>query len=557
MDLLRERRSTCHGGVARRRSRWSGCRKCSGGEEPQWANLASSLICVQSDPACWARGEQIEMSRAVYELQKAEMRTSAGLRLVPGIRPGTSVSAVQSQDWGATCASAVTALWPQVASPKAQHVAWATPVSRDPDWQVAPDTGSQDPKQPRRKRTESTYSSGSSVDPWYGLRRHIHVWSISASPSSNSRTWAPQARSQHYQSHAQTSKCTATRRPTTAAIATTSQDTKCLRPAQTSETVKELNPSAAQFSMPQGQVVQTQCQKLASTWHVKCASLGEILLLWQFRFKLFVCLPGVLEPRTQRPNRPKRQDPRRSLCFASLSLSDISRTPVWSTILDDWDDGNLVIPKALKTAGTAAASKRQTQKLAHRWRFFLKKKKKQTLRVQVCRYMLTDEWMLVRLGISTWSRDVSEHAAVAQIASGSQHYELCSFLGQTGRFRDGLFFCFAMSQRRICLHAFSLRRTHLFWICHPVPARSFKGRHRHVHVTQLCSWRGSMTYFPSRQTGNVHENEWLMNQKNLSKISAGIHFIDAIKRLSKLILWLISWSRVNFDDLTELQYFEH
>ena len=30
----------------------------------------------------------------------------------------------------------VTALWPRVASPKAQQVAWAAPVSKDPDWQA-------------------------------------------------------------------------------------------------------------------------------------------------------------------------------------------------------------------------------------------------------------------------------------------------------------------------------------------------------------------------------------------------------------------------------------
>ena len=47
----------------------------------------------------------------------------------------------------------------------AQSVAWAAPVSRDPDRQVAQGTGSQGPAQPRRKRTESTFSSGSFTAP--------------------------------------------------------------------------------------------------------------------------------------------------------------------------------------------------------------------------------------------------------------------------------------------------------------------------------------------------------------------------------------------------------
>ena len=59
----------------------------------------------------------------------------------------------------------VTALWPRVASPKAQQVAWAAPVSKDPGSQAAQGTGSQDPAQPKRKRTESTYSSGSNTAP--------------------------------------------------------------------------------------------------------------------------------------------------------------------------------------------------------------------------------------------------------------------------------------------------------------------------------------------------------------------------------------------------------
>ena len=57
--------------------------------------------------------------------------------------PGTSISAVQSQDWAAVCTSALAALWPRVASPTAQQVAWAAPVSRDPVQQAAQGTGSQ------------------------------------------------------------------------------------------------------------------------------------------------------------------------------------------------------------------------------------------------------------------------------------------------------------------------------------------------------------------------------------------------------------------------------
>ena len=75
------------------------------------------------------------------------MRTSAGLRSVLGMRPGTSVSAVHSQDSAArTCA--VTELWPWVASPKAQQVAWAAPVSRVPERQAAQGTGSRVPRSP-------------------------------------------------------------------------------------------------------------------------------------------------------------------------------------------------------------------------------------------------------------------------------------------------------------------------------------------------------------------------------------------------------------------------
>ena len=36
--------------------------------------------------------------------------------------PRTWVSAVQSQDWAGACTNAVTAWWPRVASPNAQHV---------------------------------------------------------------------------------------------------------------------------------------------------------------------------------------------------------------------------------------------------------------------------------------------------------------------------------------------------------------------------------------------------------------------------------------------------
>ena len=40
----------------------------------------------------------------------------------------------------------------------AQQVAWSAPVSREPFWQAAQGTGSRGPAQPRRRRTESTYS---------------------------------------------------------------------------------------------------------------------------------------------------------------------------------------------------------------------------------------------------------------------------------------------------------------------------------------------------------------------------------------------------------------
>ena len=48
-------------------------------------------------------------------------------------------------------------------------------VSRDPDCQAAQGTGSQGLAKHRRRRTESTYSSGCSTDPWCGLRRHNQV----------------------------------------------------------------------------------------------------------------------------------------------------------------------------------------------------------------------------------------------------------------------------------------------------------------------------------------------------------------------------------------------
>ena len=91
------------------------------------------------------------MSRAVLELPSAEVRTSAGRRSVPGMSPGTSISAVLSQDWSAACTNAVTALCPRVASPTAQQVAWGAPVSKNPIWQAAQGTGSQGQAQPRRR----------------------------------------------------------------------------------------------------------------------------------------------------------------------------------------------------------------------------------------------------------------------------------------------------------------------------------------------------------------------------------------------------------------------
>ena len=60
-------------------------------------------LCVQSEPACWACREQIEVSRAVQELPRAEVRTSTSLKSVPKIKPRKSVFAVQSQDRAEAC----------------------------------------------------------------------------------------------------------------------------------------------------------------------------------------------------------------------------------------------------------------------------------------------------------------------------------------------------------------------------------------------------------------------------------------------------------------------
>ena len=65
------------------------------------ASLASSLDCVQSGPACCACGEQIEMYSAVYRVAQGGGEDVGGPEAVPGMRPGTSVSAVWSQDWAA------------------------------------------------------------------------------------------------------------------------------------------------------------------------------------------------------------------------------------------------------------------------------------------------------------------------------------------------------------------------------------------------------------------------------------------------------------------------
>ena len=48
---------------------------------------------------------------------------------------------------------------------RAQQEACAAPVSKTPELQAAQVTGSVGPAQPRRKRTESMYSSGSRVGP--------------------------------------------------------------------------------------------------------------------------------------------------------------------------------------------------------------------------------------------------------------------------------------------------------------------------------------------------------------------------------------------------------
>ena len=59
----------------------------------------------------------MDTSSAVQALPRAEVRTSAGLKSVPGMRPGKSISEV----WSHCCAAAwmreETALWPRVASP--------------------------------------------------------------------------------------------------------------------------------------------------------------------------------------------------------------------------------------------------------------------------------------------------------------------------------------------------------------------------------------------------------------------------------------------------------
>ena len=131
------------------------------------------------------------MSRAVYALPRAEVRTSAGFRSVPGTRPGTSISAVRSQDLAAAWMRAVTALWPRVATPKAQQVARVAPESREPVWQAA---------QVRVRWARHTQVQADRVDVLFGLQHGSMVEVeppqpgvvTSAAPSSTSRVLAPQ-----------------------------------------------------------------------------------------------------------------------------------------------------------------------------------------------------------------------------------------------------------------------------------------------------------------------------------------------------------------------------
>ena len=103
-----------------------GCKKCSDGEKRRCVGRSGQVwlhnwfVCSKTRPA--GRAEQVEMSRAVQELPKAEVRTSAGLRSVPGTRPGTSVSAVLSRGVH-NCGDRVVAACGLAQS---EHVAWAS-----------------------------------------------------------------------------------------------------------------------------------------------------------------------------------------------------------------------------------------------------------------------------------------------------------------------------------------------------------------------------------------------------------------------------------------------
>ena len=97
------------------------------GREPGLGAVWASLLCVRRAD----RGLQSGVRVA------AEMRTSAGLGSVPGMKLGTSVSAVRSQDRAAARMSAVTAFLAHGA---------------------AADVGSARVQRGGRRRTKSTYS---------------------------------------------------------------------------------------------------------------------------------------------------------------------------------------------------------------------------------------------------------------------------------------------------------------------------------------------------------------------------------------------------------------
>ena len=93
-------------GVVHGHSTRSGCRVRTGevGKEGEGHSgsiwLRAWATCSLCPLLGCARG-QIERSSAVYALPRVEVRTSAGLKSAPGMRPGTSISAAWSQDCAA------------------------------------------------------------------------------------------------------------------------------------------------------------------------------------------------------------------------------------------------------------------------------------------------------------------------------------------------------------------------------------------------------------------------------------------------------------------------